>query len=63
MGGVAEPLCTPVVGIDLWEHAYFAAYEGNRDKYVDDFFKQINWQKLSTSFESHNMSNQVAPLL
>jgi Fe-Mn family superoxide dismutase len=43
MGGVAEPLCTPVVGIDLWEHAYFAAYEGNRDKYVDDFFKQINW--------------------
>jgi Fe-Mn family superoxide dismutase len=33
MGGVAEPQCTPIMGIDLWEHAYFSQFKGDKAAY------------------------------
>ena len=55
MGGVAEPQCIPIFGIDLWEHAYFTEFKGDKAIYCDDFIKKINWAKISATFESHNL--------
>jgi len=38
MKGVVDTNSTPVFGIDLWEHAYFYQYKGDKGKYVDAFF-------------------------
>ena len=57
MGGVAEPQCTPIMGIDLWEHAYFTQFKGDKQQYCEDFFRRLNWAKLSSHFESHNLSD------
>lgn len=62
MHGVAEPQCTPVFGIDMWEHAYFALYEGDKAAYCDAFFLDLNWEKLSHSYENFNLKGQVAPV-
>jgi len=63
MHGVTECTCTPIVGIDLWEHAYFSQYEGNKEAYLDAFLENVDWKKVSQNFELYNLEGKVAPIL
>ncbi|MFO8064655.1 MAG: superoxide dismutase [Spirochaetota bacterium] len=38
---------TPILGIDVWEHAYYLTYRNRRAEYVDNFFHIINWDEVS----------------
>jgi len=42
---------TPILGIDLWEHAYFMDYQYKKKKYIDDFFDIINWEKVNENYK------------
>ena len=42
---------TPILALDLWEHAYYLDYQYKRKNYVDAFFKVINWSKVSENYE------------
>ena len=63
MTGVVDVNSIPVFGIDLWEHAYFAQYDGDKEAYAKAFLQQLNWEKLSTNFEKYNVAKKVAPIL
>jgi Fe-Mn family superoxide dismutase len=39
-----------VLGIDVWEHAYYLKYQNKRADYVDAFFKIINWDWVSARY-------------
>jgi len=46
------PLCAcPVLGIDVWEHAYYLKHYNVRADYIDDWFKVLNWQSAEQNFE------------
>jgi Fe-Mn family superoxide dismutase len=43
--------CKILLGMDVWEHAYYLKHKANRKGYMDDFFSVINWKVVSERYE------------
>jgi Fe-Mn family superoxide dismutase len=49
---VAEVKGTPILGVDVWEHAYYLKYQNRRADYLTSFWNVINWNKIAERYSA-----------
>ena len=53
----------PILGLDLWEHAYYLKYQNKRDEYIKNFWEVVNWEFVDKLYKMKKKSKLTEGLV